>query len=234
MCDCRPNSYEIYKSRRWGDCTFARASPASLSRNPLSLDIEATPKTDLSLSRSLVDRQTWRLTGDNLQIAVDHNDEPLLIIVTIHTSLRTINDTVRADPSCRACRAKPAYPRTVSHTERPAAATGHLLRVYQCDQLAALARLTSHGTATGADSLEVLGEVVPTAVGPRPREGVVVQHPRHDEVDLVGARVLLALGVVVVGKVEAETETNCRQHSGRLLHERLLRRLLRSPSDRRQ
>ena len=55
--------YEIYKSRRWGDCTFARASPISLSRKPLSLDIEATPKTDLSLSGSLVHRQTWRLTG---------------------------------------------------------------------------------------------------------------------------------------------------------------------------
>ena len=57
------NSYEIYKSRRWGDCTFARASPVSLSRKPFSLDIEATPKTDLSLSVSLVHRQTWRLTG---------------------------------------------------------------------------------------------------------------------------------------------------------------------------
>ena len=55
--------YEIYKSRRWGDCTFACASPISLSRKPLSLDIEATPKTDLCLSGSLVHRQTWRLTG---------------------------------------------------------------------------------------------------------------------------------------------------------------------------
>ena len=43
--------------------TFARACPVSLSRNPLSPGIEATPKTDLSLSRSLVHRQTWRLTG---------------------------------------------------------------------------------------------------------------------------------------------------------------------------
>ena len=56
-------SYVIYKSRRWGDCTFARASPVSLSRKPLSLDIEDTPKTDLSVSGSLVHRQTWRLTG---------------------------------------------------------------------------------------------------------------------------------------------------------------------------
>ena len=46
MCGYRPNSYQIYKSRWWGDCTFARASPVSLSRKPLSLDIEATPKTD--------------------------------------------------------------------------------------------------------------------------------------------------------------------------------------------
>ena len=43
--------------------TFARACPVSLSRKPLSPGIEATPKTDLSLSRSLVHRQTWRLTG---------------------------------------------------------------------------------------------------------------------------------------------------------------------------
>ena len=42
---------------------FARACPVSLSRNPLSPGIEATPKTDLSLSCSLVHRQTWRLTG---------------------------------------------------------------------------------------------------------------------------------------------------------------------------
>ena len=43
--------------------TFVRASPVSLSLKPLRPDIEATPKTDLSLSRSLVHRQTWRLTG---------------------------------------------------------------------------------------------------------------------------------------------------------------------------
>ena len=47
MCGYRPNSHKIYKSRRWGDCTFARASPVSLSRKPLSLDIEATPRKDL-------------------------------------------------------------------------------------------------------------------------------------------------------------------------------------------
>ena len=46
-----------------GVTTFARACPVSLSRKPLSPGIEATPKTDLSLSRSLVHRQTWRLTG---------------------------------------------------------------------------------------------------------------------------------------------------------------------------
>ena len=63
MCGKTTNSYEIYKSRRWDDCTFARASPVSLSRKPLSFEIEATPKTYLSLSGSLVHRQTWRLTG---------------------------------------------------------------------------------------------------------------------------------------------------------------------------
>ena len=47
-----------------GVTTFARASPVSLSRKRLRPDIEATPKTDLSLSRSLVHRQTWRLTGE--------------------------------------------------------------------------------------------------------------------------------------------------------------------------
>ena len=46
-----------------GGTTFARACPVSLSRKPLSPGIKATPKTDLSPSRSLVHRQTWRLTG---------------------------------------------------------------------------------------------------------------------------------------------------------------------------
>ena len=46
-----------------GVTTFARACSVSLSRKPLSAGIKATPKTDLSLSRSLVHRQTWRLTG---------------------------------------------------------------------------------------------------------------------------------------------------------------------------
>ena len=46
--------------------TFASACPVSLCRKPLSPGIEATPKTDLSLSRSLVHRQTWRLT-DNIR-----------------------------------------------------------------------------------------------------------------------------------------------------------------------
>ena len=45
--------YDIYKSRRWGDCTFARASAVSLSRKPLSPDIEATPKTNLPISFAL-------------------------------------------------------------------------------------------------------------------------------------------------------------------------------------
>ena len=46
-----------------GVTTFARACPVSLTRKPLSPGTEATPKTDLSFSRSLVHRQTWRLTG---------------------------------------------------------------------------------------------------------------------------------------------------------------------------
>ena len=46
---------------RGGVTSFARACPVSLSRKPLSPGIKATPKTDLSLSRSLVHRQTWRL-----------------------------------------------------------------------------------------------------------------------------------------------------------------------------
>ena len=46
-----------------GVTTFARACPVSLSRKPLSPGIKDTPKTDLALSRSLVHRQTWRLTG---------------------------------------------------------------------------------------------------------------------------------------------------------------------------
>ena len=44
-----------------GVTTFARACPVSLPRKPLSLDIEVTPKTDLSLSGSLVHRHTRRL-----------------------------------------------------------------------------------------------------------------------------------------------------------------------------
>ena len=75
-------SYEIYKSRRWGDCTFARSSPVLLSRKPLSLDIESIPKTDLSVSGSLVHRQTWRLTGQyniSLRIAQTQTNGRLFI-----------------------------------------------------------------------------------------------------------------------------------------------------------
>ena len=42
-------------------CTCARASPVSLPRKPLSPVPEVASKTGLSLSRSLVHRQTWRL-----------------------------------------------------------------------------------------------------------------------------------------------------------------------------
>ena len=54
MCGLRPKSYETYKSRRWGDCTFARASPVSLSRKPLSPDIEVTQKAYLLRARSFI------------------------------------------------------------------------------------------------------------------------------------------------------------------------------------
>ena len=54
-------------------CTFARASPDSLPRKPFNLDVEATPKTDLPLSGSLVHRQTWRLTGIRFVTAIVRN-----------------------------------------------------------------------------------------------------------------------------------------------------------------
>ena len=53
-----------------GVTTFARACPVSLSRKPLSPGIKATPKTDLSPSRSLVHRQTWRLTGFTIRLSI--------------------------------------------------------------------------------------------------------------------------------------------------------------------
>ena len=58
----RPNSDEVCKIRRWGVCTYARASQVSLSLKPLSPASGAAPKTGLSFSRSLVHRQTWRHT----------------------------------------------------------------------------------------------------------------------------------------------------------------------------
>ena len=71
MCDYRPNSLRDWTKVGGGvACTFARASPVSLSRKPLSLDIETTPKTDLSLSGSLVNRQTRRLTGYSNSISL--------------------------------------------------------------------------------------------------------------------------------------------------------------------
>ena len=63
-------SDKVCKSRRWSDCTYARASPVSLSRKLLSPVSEAASKTGLYLSRSLVHRQTWRLTGVNLDVLV--------------------------------------------------------------------------------------------------------------------------------------------------------------------
>ena len=73
----RPNSDEVCKNRRWGDCTYARASPVSLSRKTLNPFPEITPKTKLFLSRSLVVRQTWRIPGwykiAHLVSRCDHN-----------------------------------------------------------------------------------------------------------------------------------------------------------------
>ena len=66
MFGLRSNSDEVCKSRRRGDCTYAHASPVSLSRKQLSLwsrTKKKTQKKQTSLSRSLVHRQTWRLTG---------------------------------------------------------------------------------------------------------------------------------------------------------------------------
>ena len=64
--------YDIYKSRRWGDCTFARASAVSLSRKPLSPDIEATPKTNLpisfALARSSPNMASYWYYGDYLGV----------------------------------------------------------------------------------------------------------------------------------------------------------------------
>ena len=58
-----PNNHKVCKSRRWSDCTYARASPVSLSRKLLSPVPEVASRTGLSLSRSIVHCQTWRLTG---------------------------------------------------------------------------------------------------------------------------------------------------------------------------
>ena len=66
MLGFRPKSDKVCKSQRWSDCTYARASPVSLSRKPLRPVPEVASKTGLSLSRSLVHRQTWRLTGSYL------------------------------------------------------------------------------------------------------------------------------------------------------------------------
>ena len=62
-CVARDPIVTIFTRVGGGVTTFARACPVSLSRKPLSPGTEATSKTELSLSRSLVHRQTWRLTG---------------------------------------------------------------------------------------------------------------------------------------------------------------------------
>lgn len=35
----------------------------------------------------------------------------------------------------------------------------------------------------GCDLLEILGDEIAAAIGPGPRESVVIQHPRHDVVN---------------------------------------------------
>ena len=74
-----------------GVTTFARACPVSLSPNPLSPGIEVTPKTDLSLSRSLVHRQTWRLTGS-------------LLLIAVHLCLNTFSHVQRHFTACHRSR----------------------------------------------------------------------------------------------------------------------------------
>ena len=70
--------------------TFARACPVSLSRKPLSPGIKATPKTDLSLSRSLVHRQTRRLTGLCVYL-----DLIILVFVLRISELRATRQPIR-------------------------------------------------------------------------------------------------------------------------------------------
>ena len=58
------NSYEAYKSRNWGDCTFARASPDSLSsRKPLSPVPEAAayPRLQGYWGNQARTRGSWEL-----------------------------------------------------------------------------------------------------------------------------------------------------------------------------
>ena len=47
MLGLRSNIDKVCKSRRWSDCTYARASPVSLSRKPLSPVPEVASKTGL-------------------------------------------------------------------------------------------------------------------------------------------------------------------------------------------
>ena len=76
--------------------------------------------------------------------------------------------------------------------------------------------------ATGTRySLQVLGEEVPTAVGPGPRVGVVVQHARHGVLGLVLAHVRLALEVVIVRDIQTvkeEKETSERRKEVQNFH----------------
>ena len=59
-------------------------------------------------------------------------------------------------------------------------------------------------------ALEIFGDKVAAAIGPGPREGVVIQHPGHDIVHAGRLDKLLALEVVVVGHVEPDQEAQVK------------------------
>ena len=53
-------------------------------------------------------------------------------------------------------------------------------------------------------SLEVFSNEIATAVGPSPREGVVIKHSRHDVVNTRRFHELLALEIVVMGHIQSK------------------------------
>ena len=55
------------------------------------------------------------------------------------------------------------------------------------------------------NTLEIFGDEMAAAVGPSPRESVVVEHPRHDVVHARRLDKLLALEVIIVRHVQPES-----------------------------